>query len=89
MTEKNDAIKKLFLHDKPFILLKFLYYNNGIVHSAAISKKIDCSYAYITRLISRMEELGIIETDKLKHKKLIRLTQKGIKIFKALDGLDN
>ena len=52
--DSRDSVNKLFLHDKPFLLLKVINDSRSPVYAASISKKIDCSYAYIVRLIKIM-----------------------------------
>ncbi len=89
MTESDSKkwTRKLFLHEKPFMLLQAISSNEGRVYSAMMSKKIDCSYAYIVKLIKVMNRLGITSFDGSKHKKMIRLTPKGKKIYKLLSEL--
>ena len=53
----KNQVMKLFLHDKPFLILRAIYYNDGHAYSASISKKVDCSYAYIVKLIT----VGLVE----------------------------
>lgn len=81
----NNSLIKLFLHEKPFMLMRIIYYNNGRVYSALISKKIDCSYAYIVKLIKVMTRLGLTYFTGTQHKKTICLTAKGKKLFKLLE----
>jgi predicted transcriptional regulator len=83
--DSKKSINKLFLHDKPFMLLKD---SSSPVYAASISKKIDCSYAYIVRLIKVMHNKGIVEFEGNSHKKIINLTPKGKKILKLLSEID-
>ncbi|MCL4406504.1 MAG: hypothetical protein M1573_00285 [Candidatus Parvarchaeota archaeon] len=87
VTEASKSIRKLLLHDKPFILLQIISQNDGRLYPAMISKKIDCSYAYVVKLIKLMDKIGLTTSDGNKHKKIISLTQKGKKIFKLLSEL--
>ena len=80
----KNPVKRLFFHKKPFILLSAINDNDGRIYPAAISKKIDCSYAYIVKLIKIMNSMGLISYEGTNHKKIIRLTSKGKKVFKAL-----
>jgi predicted transcriptional regulator len=86
MTESDTkkSIRKLLLHDKPFMLLQTIAASDGHTYSALMSKKIDCSYAYIVKLIKVMNRLGLTEFEETKHKKMIRLTSKGKKILRLL-----
>jgi predicted transcriptional regulator len=89
MTEPDSkkSVRKLFLHEKPFLLLQTISSNEGRIYSAMIAKKIDCSYAYIVKLIKSMNRLGLTAFENTKHKKIIRLTQKGKRIFKLLSEI--
>lgn len=86
MTESDSkrSVRRLLLHDKPFMLLQIIYNNDGRIYSAMISKKIDCSYAYIVKLIKVMNKLGLTTFEETKHKKIIKLTQKGKRVYRAL-----
>ncbi len=83
-SDSKKTIRNLLLHDKPFMLLQTISNNDGRIYSAMMSKKIDCSYAYIVKLIKVMNKLGLTTFEETKHKKMIRLTPKGKKIFKLL-----
>jgi predicted transcriptional regulator len=88
LDDSKKSINKLFLHDKPFLLLKVINDSRQPVYAAMISKKIDCSYAYIIRLIKVMNKMGLIYFDGSNHKKIINLTQKGKKILKFLSEIE-
>ena len=88
LDDSKKSINKLFLHDKPFLLLKVINDSRQPVYAAMISKKIDCSYAYIVRLIKVMNKMGLIYFDGSNHKKIINLTQKGKKILKFLSEIE-
>jgi predicted transcriptional regulator len=88
LDDSKKSINKLFLHDKPFMLLKVINDSSSPVYAASISKKIDCSYAYIVRLIKVMHNKGIVEFEGNSHKKIINLTPKGKKILKLLSEID-
>jgi DNA-binding MarR family transcriptional regulator len=89
LDDSKKSIAKLFLHDKPFLLLKAISESRQPVYATMISKKIDCSYAYIVRLIKIMNKLGLIDFEGSNHKKILNLTPKGKKIFKALFELEH
>ncbi|MEM0142706.1 MAG: hypothetical protein QXL94_01935 [Candidatus Parvarchaeum sp.] len=85
--DSKNSITKLFLHDKPFLLLKAINESRQPVYATMISKKIDCSYAYIVRLIKIMGKLGLIYFEGNNHRKIINLTQKGKKILRLLSEI--
>jgi len=77
-------VAKLLFHDKPYLLLKTLYYDHSNSYAAMIAKRADCSYSYITKLIAKMERYGLVKTEDTKHKRMIHLTDKGKKIFELM-----
>ncbi len=83
----NKAIRRLFLHEKPFMLLKIIASNDGSAYSAMVAKRIDCSYTYIIKLIKKMTELGIITAEGNSHKKLLKLTYSGKRIYKLISDI--
>ncbi len=88
LDDSKKSVNTLFLHDKPFLLLKVINDSNSPVYAASISKKIDCSYAYIVRLIKVMNNMGITSFEGNSHKKIISLTPKGKRIFKLLSEIN-
>ncbi len=87
LDDSKMSINKLFLHDKPFLILKAINDSKSQMYAAIISKKIDCSYAYIVKLIKLMNKMGLTYFEGNNHKKLINLTPKGKKIFKLLSEI--
>lgn len=70
------------------MLLKVINDSRSPVYAASISKKIDCSYSYIVRLIKVMNKVGITYFEGNNHKKIIGLTPKGKKIFRLLSDIN-
>ncbi|MGC8516496.1 MAG: hypothetical protein ACP5MT_01195 [Candidatus Acidifodinimicrobium sp.] len=83
-SDERGQIQKLFLHNKPFLILKMIYYNDNHTYAAIISRKIDCSYSYIVKLLNKMSKLDIVKVSNDKHKRIVKLTDKGKKLFKLL-----
>ncbi len=86
-TSSQSKITKLLFHEKPFLLLKTLYYDHGNSYAASISKKVDCSYSYTVKLLNKMNKFGLVKIENTKHKKIVKLTDKGKQIFKLMLGI--
>lgn len=82
--DPQPKITKLLFHEKPFLLLKTLYYDHGNSYAALISKKVDCSYSYTVKLLNKMNKLGLVKIENTKHKKIVKLTDRGREIFKLM-----
>lgn len=71
----NDA-RDFFLKEKPVKALLAIH-NRGETYCSEISEGIDSTYAHTVRIISRMEDLGLLETKKEGRKKMVSLSDEG------------
>lgn len=74
MTE--DA-KSFFLKEKPVLTLLSIKNSNGKTYCSKISDGIDSTYAHTVKIMSKMKDLGLVETQKEGRKKIVTLTEKG------------
>jgi DNA-binding MarR family transcriptional regulator len=72
-------MKDFFLKEKPVMALVTIRREREEIYCSVISKKIDTTYAHTVKIISRMEEEGLIESEKKGRKKILSLTAKGKK----------
>jgi len=70
-------MKDFFLNEKPVMALVTIRKHRGEVYGSLISKKIDTTYAHTVKILSRMEENDLVETEKKGRKKILSLTEKG------------
>jgi len=70
-------MEDLFINEKPVKTLITIRRNRDEIYCNKISKKVDTTYAHTVRIVSRLEEKGLIETHKKGRKKIIELTEKG------------
>lgn len=82
-------MKELFLKEKPVEALTSIRKTREDIYASAISRKIDTTYAHTVKIVSRLEEQDLIETDKQGRKKIITLTEKGEKFADSLIELLN
>lgn len=75
----ESKMKDFFLKEKPVMALVTIRRARDEVYCSVISKKIDTTYAHTVKIISRMEEEGLIESEKKGRKKILELTSKGEK----------
>lgn len=71
--------KSFFLNEKPVMALVVIRQDRDETYGTKVSKKIDTTYAHTVKILSEMEEAGLIETEKAGRKKLLGLTPKGEK----------
>lgn len=70
-------MKDFFLKEKPVMALVTIRRERDEVYCSIISKKIDTTYAHTVKIVSRMEEEGLIVSEKKGRKKILELTPKG------------
>lgn len=82
----NDY-RSFFLKEKPVKALMVIGNSGNETYCSEVSEEIDSTYAHTVKLISRMDELGLIETRRSGRKKMVSLSEEGEKqagIFRSL-----
>ncbi len=87
MAEKNSELAKLFLHEKPALLLVKIKQGDGKKYASFLAKEVDCTYSHCVRLLQQMEKLGLVKFDKIGRIKVVKLTKLGEDIAFALENL--
>lgn len=73
----ESKMKDIFLNEKPVMTLVTIRKSQEDIYSSVISRKIDTTYAHTVKIISQMEEEGLLQSEKQGRKKILTLTQKG------------
>lgn len=73
---RQSEIEKFFLKEKPVMALVTIERSED-VYCRKVSKKIDTTYAHTVKIISRMEEMGLVRTEKQGRKKILELSPRG------------
>jgi DNA-binding MarR family transcriptional regulator len=82
-----DDLLSFFLQDKPArILLEMT--KNERTYPADISKALAATYSHIVRVIQKLEEYGLVESEKEGRTKFIKLTETGQQVAHNLEGLE-
>ncbi|MCW1292105.1 MAG: MarR family transcriptional regulator [Candidatus Rehaiarchaeum fermentans] len=84
---EEGKISRFLFKRKPFLVLKHLSVEDNI-YAAQMAKKINCSYAYIIRLLKDMEKLGLIYIEKNRSTRIIKLTKKGRNICEKISEIE-
>jgi DNA-binding MarR family transcriptional regulator len=82
-----EDILAFFLQDKPARILLELTKNER-TYPADISKALAATYSHIVRVIQKLEEYGLIESEKEGRTKYIKLTETGQQVAHHLEGLE-
>lgn len=70
-------MKDIFLNEKPVMTLVVIRRNRDDVYCSVVSKRIDTTYAHTVKIISKLEDKGLINSEKKGRKKFLKLTDKG------------
>lgn len=82
-----EDILGFFLQDKPArILLEMTKAER--TYPADISKALAATYSHIVRVIQKLEEYGLVESEKEGRTKYIKLTEMGQQVAHHLEGLE-
>lgn len=79
MTDDQPAVKEFFLKEKPVMALVTIRREREDIYCSVISRRIDTTYAHTVKIISHLEEIGMVESTKKGRKKILELTPKGEK----------
>lgn len=89
----KKPLSSLFLKEKPVMTLVFIGDQDGETYCSEVSAEIDSTYAHTVRIISRLKELGLLETEKKGRKKMLKLTPEGKShaqnMVDVLEGFNN
>lgn len=82
----TDEVQDLFLKEKPCrILLEIQKADSP--YASQIRKRSDTTYAHTVKIISRMEDAGLVMGEKKSRKKILTLTEKGRELADSLEKL--
>jgi len=70
-------MKEIFLNEKPVMTLVTIRKSRKDIYGSIISRKIDTTYAHAVKIISQLEDEGLIESEKQGRKKILTLTEDG------------
>lgn len=84
-----EDLESFFLNVKPVKILIALNNPGTENYASAISKQTDCTYSHTVRIIQKLEDKGLVESNMKGRKKEIELTEQGLELAKALsEALD-
>lgn len=91
---EDDDLKKFFLQEKPTDMIVILR-KQGTSYASELSTKADTTYSHAVKVMNRMKEIGLVQSEKKGRKKEYTLTEKGqqladnlINMFDEVDGME-
>jgi predicted transcriptional regulator len=79
----------VFARPKPCRILTLLRDGETNWHLSKLAKGSDTTYVYVTKLVSNLQKEGIVAVEPKGKKRLVKLTEKGMRIAKAIEDLEN
>ena len=67
----------MFLNEKPVMALVTIRRSRKDIYGSIVSKEIDTTYAHAVKIISKMEDKGLVKSHKDGRKKILGLTEEG------------
>ncbi len=84
-----EDLDDFFLNCKPAKIMVKLGDKSTDNYASSLSSEVDATYAHTVRIIAKMEEFDLIETEKKGRKKIIKLTDEGEDVSEDLTSLFN
>ncbi len=85
--EKLDEMIQIFMREKPVQIALSLKKSKRKRYASQIAKEADCTYSHTVRVLSEMQNKGLINFSKNGRLKLIELSPIGFKVVDTLDKL--
>jgi predicted transcriptional regulator len=77
----------VFARPKPCKIMTTLKDAGTDWHLSKLAKSTDTTYVYVTKLVSKLEEAEMVTVEPKGKRRIVRLTEKGLKIANAIDEL--
>jgi len=74
----------VFIKEKPALALLAIHKSYSEIYPSKVSKRIDSTYAHTVNIVSKMEENGILKSEKRGRKRILTLTDRGEAYSNAL-----
>lgn len=80
---------QVFARPKPCRIMTLLKDSESPWHLSKLAKSSETTYVYVTGLVSRLQKEGFVTVEAKGKKRLVKLTEKGMKVANAIDELRN
>ena len=80
-------LQKVFIRPKPCRIMTLLRDSENQWHLSKLAKGSDTTYVYVTKLVSKLQAEGLVGVEAKGKKRVVKLTEKGMRIANAIDEL--
>jgi len=78
-----------FARPKPCSIMSTLRDTEGSWHLSKLAKSTNTTYVYVTKLMSELQKNGFVTIEPKGKKRIVKLTEKGMTVAKAIEELKN
>lgn len=78
---------KVFARPKPCRIMTILRDSESSWHLSRLAKNSDTTYVYVTKLVTKLAEAGYVTVEAKGKRRVVKLTEKGMRVAKAIDEL--
>ncbi len=78
-----------FARPKPCRIMMLLRDSETNWHLSKLAKGSETTYVYVTKLVSNLHKEGFVSIEARGKKRIVKLTEKGMKAAKAIEELKN
>ncbi|MFH1520688.1 MAG: hypothetical protein ABID61_03525 [Candidatus Micrarchaeota archaeon] len=79
----------IFARPKPCRIMLTLRDSESSWHLSKLAKNTDTTYVYVTKLMTLLQKNGVVLIEAKGKKRIVKLTEKGMKIANTIDELRN
>lgn len=83
----GDSLQEFFVNVKSAKILVSLSNPSTDNYASEISTQVDCTYSHTVRILHKMENKGLVDSDKKGRKKVVELTGEGREVAEDLGDL--
>ncbi len=83
----KQTLFNILFREKPALMLTALKNTKSEIYASTLSKKVDCTYSHVVKLLQQLEKEGVVNFDKQGRLKLLTLTKKGSEIADYIDRI--
>jgi predicted transcriptional regulator len=80
---------RVFARPKPCRIMTLRRDGETSWHLSKLAKGSDTTYVYVTKLISTLQKSGFVTIEARGKKRIVKLTDKGMKVAQAVEELKN
>ena len=88
-TVKIGHMFPIFARPKPCRIMTILRDSENSWHLSKIAKNSDTTYVYVTKLIGKLQQSGLVNIETKGKKRIVKLTEKGMRAAKAIEEMKN